>query len=54
MAHQSIDFIIKYYKSLLNVVLVSGYQRIGDDEMLNGRAGFLTGVLLLRYDLHFL
>uniref|UniRef100_A0A183BJN0 LanC-like protein 3 n=1 Tax=Globodera pallida TaxID=36090 RepID=A0A183BJN0_GLOPA len=35
-------------RKLLSTVLRPGYQQIGDDEMLNGRAGFLASLLELR------
>jgi hypothetical protein len=36
------------YRQLLPVVLQPGYQQIGDDELMNGRAGFLAGLLEIR------
>ncbi|KAL3080025.1 hypothetical protein niasHT_034583 [Heterodera trifolii] len=37
-----------HFRNLLPIVLRPGYQQIGDDEMLNGRAGFLASLLELR------
>ena len=37
------------YDRLLPLVLENGYQKIGDDEILNGRAGFLAGVLQFKF-----
>lgn len=48
MTGNSIDFVIAFCKSLLNTIMTPGYQKIGDDEILNGRSGFLMGIFLLR------
>lgn len=45
---ENIDFISHFCKELLNTIIIPGYQKIGDDEILNGRAGFLMGIFLLR------
>ena len=37
------------YDRLLPLVLENGYQKIGDDEILNGRAGFLAGFLEFKF-----
>lgn len=44
----NIDFISVFCKDLLNTIVTPGYQQIGDDEILNGRAGFLMGIFFLR------
>lgn len=38
------------FKRLLDLVVQPGYQKIGDDEMLNGRAGFLAAELTARME----
>ncbi|KAI1724300.1 lanthionine synthetase c-like protein [Ditylenchus destructor] len=50
MAGKSIDQVISKFKKLVDVVVEPGYQPSGDDEILNGRAGFLAGVLTLRIE----
>nr|CAD2208220.1 unnamed protein product [Meloidogyne enterolobii] len=36
-------------RRMLGLVLQNGYQKIGDDEILNGRAGFLASLLFINY-----
>uniref|UniRef100_A0A914MJB1 Lanthionine synthetase C-like protein n=1 Tax=Meloidogyne incognita TaxID=6306 RepID=A0A914MJB1_MELIC len=35
-------------RRMLGLVLQNGYQKIGDDEILNGRAGFLASLLFIK------
>ncbi|CAK5091709.1 unnamed protein product [Meloidogyne enterolobii] len=35
-------------RRMLELVLQNGYQKIGDDEILNGRAGFLASILIIK------
>lgn len=49
MSGKSVNPIVSKFKELVDVVVQPGYQPYGDDEILNGRAGFLAGVLTLRY-----
>nr|CAD2165449.1 unnamed protein product [Meloidogyne enterolobii] len=37
-------------RRMLGLVLQNGYQKIGDDEILNGRAGFLASLLFIKKD----
>lgn len=46
--NQPIDEAVKIFKELVPHILKSGYQPNGDDEILNGRAGFLAAILTLR------
>lgn len=48
MAGKSIDATIEKFKKLLEVVVQPGYQKDGDDEILNGRAGYLAAILTIR------
>jgi len=36
-------------RKMVELVLQHGYQKIGDDEILNGRAGFLASLLIIRF-----
>ncbi|KAH7671576.1 Lanthionine synthetase C-like protein, partial [Aphelenchoides avenae] len=48
MAGASFESVAARFKKLVAVVTEPGYQQNGDDEILNGRAGFLMAVALLR------
>ncbi|KAI6187150.1 LanC-like protein 3-like protein [Aphelenchoides besseyi] len=44
MAGRSIEGYGRIFSSLIDTVTCDGYQRIGDDDILNGRSGFLLAV----------
>lgn len=48
MAGRSIQQFEEKFASFVEVVCTDGYQRIGDDDILNGRAGFLLAIQMIR------
>lgn len=48
MAGRSIQQFEEKFASFIDIVCTDGYQRIGDDDVLNGRAGFLLAIQMIR------
>jgi hypothetical protein len=48
MAGRSIQQFEEKFANFVDVVCIDGYQKIGDDDILNGRAGFLLAIQMIK------
>lgn len=48
MSGRNIDKIKEIFSTFVDIVCSKGYQRYGDDDILNGRAGFLLAVQMIK------